>query len=104
MTAKKKPSKAWSDPDDAPDLTESPWREMMDAAIVRRGRPSLVSPKISTTIRLDADVLEAFKAGGPGWQSRINEALRKAAPRGGPARRLPQKAASKVRKPSALKK
>jgi len=33
--------------------------------------------KISTTIRLCPDILEAFKAGGPGWQTRINDALRK---------------------------
>ncbi|HWK46617.1 MAG TPA: BrnA antitoxin family protein [Stellaceae bacterium] len=29
------------------------------------------------TLRLDGDVLDAFKSGGPGWQTRINEALRK---------------------------
>ncbi|MGY0613177.1 MULTISPECIES: BrnA antitoxin family protein [unclassified Luteimonas] len=28
------------------------------------------------TIRFDKDVLEAFKADGPGWQSRMNAALR----------------------------
>jgi len=31
------------------------------------------------TLRLDQDVLEYFQKGGPGWQDRINEALRKAA-------------------------
>jgi len=31
------------------------------------------------TLRIDQDVLEHFQAGGPGWQDRINEALRKAA-------------------------
>ena len=31
------------------------------------------------TLRIDQDVLEFFQAGGPGWQERINEALRKAA-------------------------
>lgn len=36
------------------------------------------SQKIKVTLRIDRDVLEHFKAGGPGWQSRINEALRKA--------------------------
>ena len=46
-----------------------------------RGRPkgSTTSAKSQVTLRLDNDVLERFKAGGPGWQSRINEALRKAA-------------------------
>jgi len=33
--------------------------------------------KVRTTIRLCPDVVEAFKAGGAGWQSRINNALRK---------------------------
>ncbi len=31
------------------------------------------------TLRIDQDVLEYFQQGGPGWQDRINEALRKAA-------------------------
>ena len=31
------------------------------------------------TLRIDQDVLEHFQEGGPGWQDRINEALRKAA-------------------------
>ena len=34
--------------------------------------------KVSTTLRLDPEVLAAFKAEGPGWQSRINDALRSA--------------------------
>ena len=41
----------------------------------KRGRP-LGSNKVSTTIRFDADVLNAFRSRGPGWQSRINAALR----------------------------
>ena len=40
-----------------------------------RGRPP-GSAKESTTIRIDHDVLDAFRAGGPGWQSRMNAALR----------------------------
>ena len=35
--------------------------------------------KEQVTLRLDQDVLEFFQEGGPGWQERINEALRKAA-------------------------
>lgn len=35
--------------------------------------------KEQVTLRIDQDVLEFFQAGGPGWQDRINEALRKAA-------------------------
>ncbi len=66
--------------DDLPDLSTPYWQERVAKAVVRRGRPPLGdAPKVSTTIRLDPDVLDAFKAGGAGWQSRINEALRKAA-------------------------
>lgn len=46
----------------------------------RRGRPpgpSQHATKRQVTLRLDRDVLETFRAGGPGWQSRINDALRK---------------------------
>jgi len=35
--------------------------------------------KEQVTLRIDQDVLEYFRAGGPGWQDRINDALRKAA-------------------------
>lgn len=35
--------------------------------------------KEQVTLRIDQDVLEHFQEGGPGWQDRINEALRKAA-------------------------
>lgn len=40
-----------------------------------RGRPS-GRAKESTTIRFDRDVIEAFKADGPGWQTRMNGVLR----------------------------
>jgi Uncharacterized protein conserved in bacteria len=43
--------------------------------IVRRGLKP-VSPKASIALRLDADVLEWFKAQGPGYQTRINAVLR----------------------------
>ncbi|WP_149758731.1 BrnA antitoxin family protein [Roseivivax sediminis] len=69
----------WSDPDDVPDLTSPEWRDALDAAPVRRGRPKSPSPKVSTTLRLDPDVVEHFRSGGPGWQTRINDALRQAA-------------------------
>jgi uncharacterized protein (DUF4415 family) len=54
-----------------PDLAESIRRS--------RGRPPAENPKKQVTLRLDADVVERFRASGRGWQSRINEALRKAA-------------------------
>ncbi len=62
--------------DDAPDMTDPYWLERFEKAVIHRGRPKFEAPKVSTTIRLDADVLARFRAGGAGWQSRINAALR----------------------------
>ncbi len=78
----------WQDPDDAPVINSKiaergEWR--VDGKVVRpatgtfrrAGRPPLGDrPKQQVTLRLDADVLERFRADGPGWQSRINAALR----------------------------
>lgn len=41
-----------------------------------RGRPKATETKVFTAIRLDADLLDAFKATGKGWQTRVNAALR----------------------------
>jgi len=41
--------------------------------------PSLPGAKEQVTLRIDRDVLDFFQADGPGWQERINAALRKAA-------------------------
>lgn len=41
-----------------------------------RGRPALEQPKRQVTLRLDADLLDALRATGPGWQTRVNQALR----------------------------
>jgi uncharacterized protein (DUF4415 family) len=40
---------------------------------------SVPGVKEMVSLRLDRDVLDHFQAGGPGWQDRINAALRKAA-------------------------
>ena len=42
----------------------------------KRGRPVLANPKEHVNIRLDADVIGAFKETGTGWQTRVNNALR----------------------------
>ena len=47
--------------------------------LVQRGRPKSDNPKQAVNLRLDPDVLEHFRATGPGWQTRINDLLRKAA-------------------------
>ncbi|RRY08845.1 BrnA antitoxin family protein [Brucella anthropi] len=76
-----------ADPD-APELTdEQATQRMTFAEAVRRTRgPGKKAPKETVTLRLDPDVVEAFKADGPGWQGRVNEALRK-------AKKLPNRAA-----------
>jgi uncharacterized protein (DUF4415 family) len=80
----------WIDPDDAPMLTaeiaaRAEIREggkvirPATGTLTRMGRPPLgKAVKKQVTLRLDSEVVEAFRAGGPGWQSRMNEALRKA--------------------------
>lgn len=65
--------------EDLPDFSTPYWVERFAKATVQRGRPKELVTKVSTTLRLDPDVLAAFKAEGPGWQSRMNEALRRAA-------------------------
>ena len=75
------PNSPSSDPDDAPEWTD----EMFDRAalmlgdtVIRRGRPR-GSTKTLISLRIDTATLEAFRAQGAGWQSRINAALKKAA-------------------------
>jgi len=42
------------------------------------GRPRSATPKVAVSLRLDQDVVEKFRATGPGWQTRINKILRQA--------------------------
>lgn len=79
----------WDAVSDNPEWTEADMKEAKPfaeafpafAESIRRsrGRPPSPSPKFQVTLRIDAEVIERFKAEGPGWQSRINDALRKAA-------------------------
>jgi len=72
---------SWVDPDDAPELDDE-WFERAEIRIgdkvIRRGRPA-GSAKQLVSLRLDKAVIDRFKAAGAGWQTRINDALRKAA-------------------------
>jgi uncharacterized protein (DUF4415 family) len=68
--------------DEAPVLT----KEMLDRAeirhgpkIIKRGRPPLDHPKEAIKLRIDHDVLAAYRRTGSGWQTRMNADLRKAA-------------------------
>ena len=42
----------------------------------KRGRPLSENPKEHVNIRLDADVVGAFRRTGSGWQTRLNDVLR----------------------------
>jgi uncharacterized protein (DUF4415 family) len=50
--------------------------EAAQAIARRRGRPRKMSPKVNQTLRPDADVVEAYRRQGRGWQTRINAVLR----------------------------
>jgi len=68
----------WVDPDDAPELTKE-WFETADLyhgdKLIRRGRPKLERVKEVINIRLAPDVVDHFRAGGKGWQTRMGEVL-----------------------------
>ena len=58
-----------------PELSE----EMLSRATVRKaGRPVSTNPRQLITIRLPADVIERWRATGPGWQTRMADRLSKA--------------------------
>ena len=83
------PIEPYLDDDDAPELTAEraaklrPAREVLPHDVIDQfkrspGRPRSESPKTQVTLRIDADVIEHWRAQGPGWQSGINAALRRA--------------------------
>ena len=61
------------DDKDSPDATL-----LMREAIAKRcaGRPTGSGNKEQVALRIDKDVLSSFRAGGAGWQTRMNDALR----------------------------
>jgi len=70
------------DYEEIPELTEEWFKHAtihVGGAPVSRGRPPSPHPKEAVSLRLDSDVIAHFRRGGPGWQSRINAALRKVA-------------------------
>jgi uncharacterized protein (DUF4415 family) len=50
--------------------------ELREKLAVRRRGPQKAPLKTFTGVRLDADIVEAFKSTGKGWQTRLNGALR----------------------------
>jgi len=95
--AKKTPNDRTSRPDeDNPEWTREDFARARPAAEVlpefigekatqalmrrSRGRPQKADRKVNQTLRMDADVLEAYRRAGKGWQTRINEVLRRHMP------------------------
>ncbi|WP_188064726.1 BrnA antitoxin family protein [Sphingobium sp. KCTC 72723] len=68
-----------SDPDDF-DVTEKALQHGLAERRKRMGRPPSGPGKEQVTLRLDVDVLAKFRATGAGWQTRVNDALRRAQP------------------------
>lgn len=64
---------------DGKDEDERPLsKEEMSAGIKNKGgRPKSTNPKQAVSIRLSSDVLEYFRGSGKGWQTRLDEVLRK---------------------------
>lgn len=73
----------WTDADFARARTASEvfGKEIADAMVRKPGRPigsTKPDAKKSLTLRLDPDVIAGWRASGPGWQRRMNDALRAA--------------------------
>ncbi len=83
--------------DDAPELTDEDFAnaEVWDGNTFlghgrdfkngkrKAGRPKGSGTKELVTLRIDRDILDRFRAGGPGWQTRLNDVLRVAVTRVG---------------------
>lgn len=75
-----------NDPD-APELTDEqaatarPFGEAFPDLLAswkrRPGRPKAAVTKVAVKLRLDPDVVEGYRATGPGWQTRMNDVLRR---------------------------
>ena len=64
---------AMSDPDAMP-YTDAEWDAVKPA--LKRGRPLATTTKERITIRLSPEVVQAFRASGEGWQTRVDSALK----------------------------
>ena len=96
MNVKSKKSKeAWIDPDDARELDDAffakalPYMDGKKAtrgeftqALVKRGRPVAEVTKTPVKIRLDPEILQAMRASGRGWQTRVNALLKESVRQG----------------------
>lgn len=65
----------WNDKDFARAVPLSGLPESLQAKLRKRGRPVAETTKERITIRLSPEVVERFRATGPGWQTRMDAAL-----------------------------
>ncbi|MEQ7155847.1 BrnA antitoxin family protein [Brevundimonas aurifodinae] len=74
----------WTEEDFARALRPHEFPEWIFEAFPNTPRPVRGTQKGPTktpiSLRVDTDILERYRATGPGWQSRMNDALRKAMP------------------------
>lgn len=86
--SKKNTDDSW-DPDTAPEIPDDAWDRAQisiggkiireaTGTLTKAGRPPIGSQaKQQVTLRLPAEVIAHFKAGGPGWQTRISDLLQR---------------------------
>ena len=99
------PQEAW-DAADVPEATDREWSRAVPFKNAHpeihadwtrgRGRPPVEQPKVPTGFRLDADVVRSVRATGPGYDARVEKALREALEKG-----QLQRAGNQDRKPEA---
>jgi len=75
----------WDDVSDTPELSEAELAELHPARDIPeifallpkrgRGRPKRADAKVNLTLRVEPALIEAYKATGPGWQVRMQDAL-----------------------------
>ncbi|MDA8060117.1 BrnA antitoxin family protein [Leptospirillum ferriphilum] len=80
MTEKQNDSRiTWTDPDEAPELTDE-WFEGADlkegSRLIRRGRPISGQKKVLLSVRYSQEVVDYFRSTGEGWQTRMDAVLK----------------------------
>ena len=75
----------WTEEDFARALRPEDFPEWVFEAFPKTPRPASRGPqkapiKRPVSLRVDADILDSYRATGPGWQGRMNDALRRAMP------------------------
>ena len=66
---------ALADPDAQP-MTDEELDSLVPYQVYLRGRPKLANKKQLVSVRYSPEVLQWFRATGPGWQARMDEALK----------------------------